>query len=47
MGIFSTMNPNTQWLSLKGKFLMKEFLVKGLSGRKVELDKVIEPEQDD
>jgi hypothetical protein len=26
---------------------MKEFLVKGLSGRKIELDEVIEPEQDD
>jgi hypothetical protein len=26
---------------------MKEFLAKGLSGRKIELDEVIEPEQDD
>jgi hypothetical protein len=26
---------------------MKEFLVKGLSGRKIELDEVIEPKQDD
>jgi hypothetical protein len=26
---------------------MKEFFVKGLSGRKIELDEVIEPEQDD
>jgi hypothetical protein len=26
---------------------MKEFLVKSLSGRKTELDEVIEPEQDD
>jgi hypothetical protein len=26
---------------------MKEFLAKGLSGRKIELDGVIEPEQDD
>jgi hypothetical protein len=25
---------------------MKEFLVKGLSGRKIELDEVIEPEHD-
>jgi hypothetical protein len=25
MGIPSTMNPNTKWLSLKGEFLMKEF----------------------
>jgi hypothetical protein len=25
MGIPSTMNPNTLWLSLKGEFLMKEF----------------------
>jgi hypothetical protein len=33
-------------LSLKGEFLMKEFFVKGLSGRKIELDEVIEPEQD-
>jgi hypothetical protein len=26
---------------------MKKFFVKGLSGRKIELDEVIEPEQDD
>jgi hypothetical protein len=26
---------------------MKEFLAKGLSGRKIELDEVIKPEQDD
>jgi hypothetical protein len=26
---------------------MKEFLAKGLSGRKIELDEVIEPDQDD
>jgi hypothetical protein len=26
---------------------MKEFPAKGLSGRKIELDEVIEPEQDD
>jgi hypothetical protein len=26
---------------------MKEFFAKGLSGRKIELDEVIEPEQDD
>jgi hypothetical protein len=26
---------------------MKEFLAKSLSGRKIELDEVIEPEQDD
>jgi hypothetical protein len=26
---------------------MKEFLTKGLIGRKIELDEVIEPEQDD
>jgi hypothetical protein len=26
---------------------MKRFFAKGLSGRKVELDEVIEPEQDD
>jgi hypothetical protein len=26
---------------------MKEFLAKNLSGRKIELDEVIEPEQDD
>jgi hypothetical protein len=26
---------------------MKKFLAKGLSGRKIELDEVIEPEQDD
>ena len=26
---------------------MKEFLAKGLSGRKIELDEVIESEQDD
>jgi hypothetical protein len=26
---------------------MKEFFMKGLSGRKIELDEVIEPEQDD
>jgi hypothetical protein len=26
---------------------MKEFFVKGLSGKKIELDEVIEPEQDD
>jgi hypothetical protein len=26
---------------------MKNFFVKGLSGRKIELDEVIEPEQDD
>jgi hypothetical protein len=26
---------------------MKKFFVKGLSGRKIELDEVIEPDQDD
>jgi hypothetical protein len=26
---------------------MKDFLAKGLSGRKIELDEVIEPKQDD
>jgi hypothetical protein len=26
---------------------MKEFFAKGLNGRKIELDEVIEPEQDD
>jgi hypothetical protein len=29
------------------EFLMKKFFVKGLSGRKIELNEVIEPEQDD
>jgi hypothetical protein len=31
----------------RSEFLMKEFLAKDLSGRKVELDEVIKPEQDD
>jgi hypothetical protein len=31
----------------RSEFLMKEFFAKGLSGRKIELDEVIEPEQDD
>jgi hypothetical protein len=31
----------------RSEFLMKKFFAKGLSGRKVELDEVIEPEQDD
>jgi hypothetical protein len=30
----------------RSEFLMKEFFAKGLSGRKIELDEVIEPEQD-
>jgi hypothetical protein len=48
MGIPSTMSLNTQWLSLKEmNFLWRSFLAKGLSGRKIELDEVIEPEQDD
>jgi hypothetical protein len=28
----------------RSEFLMKEFFAKGLSGRKIELDEVIEPE---
>jgi hypothetical protein len=48
MVIPSTMNPNSWWLSLKEvNFLWRSFLAKGLSGRKIELDEVIEPEQDD
>jgi hypothetical protein len=31
----------------RSEFLMKKFFVKGLSGRKIELDEVNEPEQDD
>jgi hypothetical protein len=31
----------------RSEFLMKKFYAKGLSGRKIELDEVIEPEQDD
>jgi hypothetical protein len=31
----------------RSEFLMKEFFVKGLSGRKIELYRVIEPEHDD
>jgi hypothetical protein len=31
----------------RSEFLMKEFLTKDLSGRKIELDEVIEPEKDD
>jgi hypothetical protein len=31
----------------RSELLMKEFFAKGLSGRKIELDEVIEPEQDD
>jgi hypothetical protein len=31
----------------RSELLMKEFFVKGLSGRKIELDEVIEPEQDE
>jgi hypothetical protein len=31
----------------RSKLLMKEFFAKGLSGRKIELDEVIKPEQDD
>jgi hypothetical protein len=31
----------------RSEFLMKEFFSKGLSGRKIELDEVIEPEQDE
>jgi hypothetical protein len=31
----------------RSEFLMKKFFAKGLSGRKIELDEVIEPEQDD
>jgi hypothetical protein len=31
----------------RSEFLMKEFLAKSLSGRKIKLDEVIEPEQDD
>jgi hypothetical protein len=31
----------------KSGFLMKKFLVKGLSGRKIELEGVIEPEHDE
>jgi hypothetical protein len=31
----------------RSEFIMKEFFAKGLSGRKIELDEVIEPEQDD
>jgi hypothetical protein len=48
MGISSVVNLNTKWLSLKEvNFLWRSFLAKGLSGRKIELDEVIEPEQDD
>jgi hypothetical protein len=31
----------------RSEFLMKRFLAKGLSGRKIEIDEVIEPEQDE
>jgi hypothetical protein len=31
----------------RSELLMKVFFAKGLSGRKIELDEVIEPEQDD
>jgi hypothetical protein len=31
----------------RSEFLIKNFFAKGLSGRKIELDEVIEPEQDD
>jgi hypothetical protein len=31
----------------RSEFLMKGFFTKGLSGRKIELDEVIKPEQDD
>jgi hypothetical protein len=31
----------------RSELLMKEFSAKGLSGRKIELDEVIEPDQDD
>jgi hypothetical protein len=31
----------------RSEFLMKEFPAKGLSGRKIELDEVTEPKQDD
>jgi hypothetical protein len=31
----------------RSELLMKEFFAKGLSGRKIELDEVIESEQDD
>jgi hypothetical protein len=31
----------------RSEFLMKEFFAKGLSGRKLELDGVIKPEQDE
>jgi hypothetical protein len=30
----------------RSEFLMKEFLAKGLCGRKIKLDEVIEPKQD-
>jgi hypothetical protein len=30
----------------RSELLMKEFFAKGLSGRKIELDEVIEPKQD-
>jgi hypothetical protein len=31
----------------RSELLMKEFFAKGLSGRRIELDEVIESEQDD
>jgi hypothetical protein len=31
----------------RSEFLVKKFFVKGLSGRKIEFDEVIEPEQDE
>ena len=44
MGIPSISDPRANCLSLRnGSFLEKEFLSKELSGRKIELDEVVEP----
>lgn len=49
MGIPSTVKPKDKncFVAKSGLFLEKEFLAKVLSGRIIELDKVIEPKQDE
>jgi hypothetical protein len=47
LGIPSAINPHIVIVTKRSEFLMKEFFAKGLSGRKIELDEVIEPEQDE
>ena len=47
LGIPSTIKPKRCFDTKNGLFLEKEVLAKVLSGRTIELDEVVEPEQDE